>query len=162
MSVDKLEQLLAQKHLRDEQSKLENSSTSVVSASEVQAGAVGSLLEVMVNIGGVPTLATVNTGAQSTIVSHSTLHKVMNNLKHIGQEPPKLELHTVCLYGKEGQKGGHELCITAQVSLLFQLRDKSVIVPVFVQPASTQPCLLGRNAIPLLGIQVSRADGDPL
>ena len=104
MSVDELEQLLAQKRLRDEQSRLENSSTSVVSASEVQARAVGSLLEVMVN-----------TGAQFTIVSRSTLHKVMNNLKHIGQEPPKLELPTVRLYGKDGQKGGHELCITAHV-----------------------------------------------
>ena len=72
MSVDELEQLLAQKRLSDEQSKLENSSTSVVSASEVQAGAVGSLLEVMVDIGGVPTLATVDTGAQSTIISRST------------------------------------------------------------------------------------------
>ena len=63
----------------------------------------------------------------------------MNNLKQIGQELPKLELPTVRLYGKDGQKGGHELCITAQVSLPFQLRDKLVTVPVFVQPASTQP-----------------------
>ena len=52
--------------------------------------------------------------------------------------------------------------ITAQVPLLLSLGDKSVSVPVFVQPDSDQACLLGINAIPVLGISVLQSDGKPV
>jgi len=77
-----------------------------------------------------------DTGAQSTIISRSTLHDVNRYLKQQGQELPPLKLPTVRLYGKDGEKGGKQLVITAQVTLKFSLGDRSVQVPVFVQPDS--------------------------
>ena len=38
--------------------------------------------------------------------------------------------------------------------------DRSVSIPVFAQPDSAQACLLGMNAIPLLGISVVRSNED--
>ena len=70
-----------------------------------------------------------------------------------GRQLPELELPTVRLFGKDGHQGGKKLVITAQIPLNFTLGNKSVSVPVFVQPASEQACLLGINAIPLLGIR---------
>ena len=46
------------------------------------------------------------------------------------------------------------------MSLLFSLSSKSVSVPVFVQFDSEQLCLLGINAIPALGIDVSWSNGN--
>ena len=63
---------------------------------------------------------------------------------------------------KDGHKGGKELVITAQVPLNFTLGNKSLSVPVFVQPASEQSYLLGINAIPLLGIRVIQDGGKPI
>ena len=99
----------------------------------------------------------VDTGAQSMIISQSTLHAVNQHLKQQGHELPPLELPTVRLYGKDEEKGGKELLITAQVPLLLSLGDKSVSVPVFVQPDSDQACLLGIN-----GISVLQSDGKPV
>ena len=46
---------------------------------------------------------------------------------------------------------------------MFNLKSRTVTVPVFVQPNSSQRCLLGMNAIPLLGLQVTHCDdGRPL
>ena len=104
----------------------------------------------------------VDTGAQSTIISRSTLHAVNRHLRQQGRELPPLKLLTVRLYGKDGEKGGKELLITAQVPLLLSLGDKSVSVPAFVQPDSDQACLLGINAIPLIGISVLQSDGKPV
>ena len=66
------------------------------------------------------------------------------------------------LYGKDGKKGGKELRITAQVTLTFTLDGQSANVPVFVQPDSSQDCLLGTNAMPFLGIKVVRGNRDVL
>ena len=167
LSVSQLEELLSQKRLECEKSELaeakDKSTTSAVNASEKQARAVGSLLEIRLNIGGLPITAMVDTGAQSTIISRSTLHEVVNHMRETGQQVPPLELPTVRLYGKDGHDGGRELCITAQVSLMFKLKSRTVTVPVFVQPNSSQRCLLGMNAIPLLGLQVTHCDdGRPL
>ena len=107
-------------------------------------------------IEGVPIKAIVDTGAQSTIISHSTLHSVVHHLQQQGREELQLELPTARLYGKDGKKEK----ITAQVTLTFNVDDRSVSIPVFVEPDSTQACLLGMNAIPLLGISVVRSNGD--
>ena len=103
-----------------------------------------------------------DTGAQSTIISRSALHDIANHLRQAGKDPLVLELPTVRLFGKDGQKGGSELCITAQVTLSIELKSRIVKVPVFVQPDSEQRCLLGMNVIPLLGIEVRHCDGEPI
>ena len=164
LSEAQLEELLAQKQLQCESSLLPSvdSKTNIISASTRQAEAVGPLAEVLVDIAGVPTIAMVDTGAQSTIISRTTLHDVIRHLKKSGRKVPPLELPTVRLFGKDGQKGGKQLRVTAQLSLDFTLESKSVTVPVFVQPDSDQDCLLGMNAIPLLGIKVLHHDGEPI
>ena len=110
----------------------EQSQTSTVTASENEAKAVGRLLEVTVEIEGVPTQAMVDTGAQSTILSRSAFHDVVRHLQKTGQKVPSLELPTVKLYGKDGQKSGKQLCITAQTSLVITLRSRSVTVPSLI------------------------------
>ena len=50
--------------------------------------------------------------------------------------------------------------ITAQVPLVFRLDSKSVSVSVFVQPDSTQSCLLGINAMPAFGIHMLHENGE--
>lgn len=79
------------------------------------------LLHVDVGIEGIPVTALVDTGAQSTIISRSTLHAVNQHLKQKRRELPQLELPTVRLYGKDGEKGVKELPITAQVPLVLNL-----------------------------------------
>ena len=163
LTESQLEKLLAERRLNWEKQELTSGSqTNLVNASGEQAEAVGTLLHVDVCIEGVPVRAMVDTGAQSTIISRTTLHAVNRHLKQQGRELPPLELPTVRLYGKDGEKGGKELLITAQVPLLLSLGDKSVSVPVFVQPDSDQACLLGINAIPVLGISVLQSDGKPV
>jgi len=161
LTEDQLEKLLAEKRLNREKQELVNDGeVNTVGASGIHAAqAVGSSLHVDIQIEGVPVTAMVDTGAQSTIISRSTLHDVNRRLKQQGQELPPLELPTVRLYGKDGNKGGKELVITAQVPLTLSLGDKAVSVPVFVQPDSVQTCLLGINAIPLLGISILPHDG---
>ena len=39
---------------------------------------------------------------------------------------------------------------------------KQIQTPVFIQPDSDQPCLLGMNAAPSLNLQFLRSDGEPL
>ena len=154
-----LEKLLAEKRLAREKDALSHSQNSVVTAVGERADAVGSLVYVEVYVEGVPISAMLDTGAQSTIISRSTLHAVNKSLLQQGQRLPELELPTVRLYGKVGPKGGKELTITAQISLTFTSGNKSVSVPVFVQPDSEQVCLLGVNVISALGFKVLNNDG---
>ena len=74
-----------------------------------------------VKIESVPVKALLDTGAQPTIISRSTLHAVV--------KPPELELPTARLYGKDNEKGGKPLYTTAQVPLRCQsgteLRDSA-------------------------------------
>ena len=69
------------------------------------------------------------------------------------------QLLTFDLY-KDGKEGSQQLFITAQLSAMLALDGECVCAPVFVQPGSTQPCLLGMNVIPHLGIKVTRANGE--
>ena len=66
------------------------------------------------------------------------------------------------MFGKDGQKGGHELTVTAQLTLSFSVDDKTTSMPSFVQPESEQECLLGMNLIPKLGIKLLHNNGEPV
>ena len=48
------------------------------------------------------------------------------------------------------------------MNLVVSVRGVSVRVPVLVQPESEYACLIGMNAIPLLGIALSHQDGEPI
>ena len=69
---------------------------------------------------------------------------------------------TVRLYGKDGPNGVNQLPITAQVDLRLQMNGKTITVPIFVQPDSTQECFLGTNASIPLGFKFTDAKGKPL
>jgi hypothetical protein len=56
---------------------------------------------------------------------------------------PQLRLPTARLYGKDCGGERRELDITAEVSLEIEADGKAVTAPMFVQPDSEQPCLLG-------------------
>ena len=63
---------------------------------------------------------------------------------------PELSLPSVQLFGKDGH---HEIKITAEIDLQLQADGKTVTIPVFVQPNSSQDCLLGTSACIPLGLQ---------
>ena len=44
----------------------------------------------------------------------------------------------------------------------FSADDLEVTLPVFVQPASEQECLLAMNTLSKLGVKVHRVNGEPL
>lgn len=104
----------------------------------------------------------VDTGAQSTIISRVDLHQIGQQRCREGKPVPTLEEPTVKLYGKDAVAGGQRLLITAQLEVTFKLNCEYVHAPVFVQPDSSQACLLGMNVIPSLGIKVTRATGESL
>ena len=162
LTEEQLEQMLANCRLRREQSLLSGSVTNTVRAEDNSVPAVGPTLLLDVSIEGLPVKATIDTGAQSTIISCSTLHAIGRHLSQSGCPLPTLEKPTVRLYGKDGPGGGRQLTITAQLQLTFTVDGESVNVLVFVQPDSEQPCLLGMNAIPSLGITVLRRNGEPI
>ncbi len=58
-----------------------DSQTSAIKVSEEKALAVGALLHMNIDIEGLPVKAMVDTGAQSTVISRSTLHAVNHHLK---------------------------------------------------------------------------------
>ena len=58
-----------------------------------------------------------------------------------------------------GGHGGSELQVTAEVPFQLSLDGYNAVAPVFVQPNSDIPCLLGINVIPSLGIRVVRSNG---
>ena len=162
LTEQELERLLAERRLQRERGSVTNpevSHANTITATAAHAKAVGSTLEIDVSIEGVSVRCLIDTGAQSTIISRSTLHKVAQLLKLQGRPPPSLELPRVKLLGK-GKGDYRELTITAQVDLTYMLDGRSAIIPTFVQPDSEQDCLLGANALPLLGITVSRSNGD--
>ena len=115
------------------------------------------LLDILIE--GVPMEAVVDTGSQSTIISRDVLHMVGRSLRQQGHSLPKLGKPTVKLYGKGGQKNGHELVVTTQLHVSIRADGKVVSVPILVQPGSKQACLLVMNAAPLLGLSFLRANG---
>ena len=170
LSIQELQDLLAQQQLREEQKLLDSNvsvivvRTNAVTATENDESlkAVGPSVYLSVRIGGVMMDAMVDTGAQSTIISRSLLHKVGQHMKSRGQSLPVLERPTARLFGKDGKGGGRELTITAQLQVKVEADGESVCVPVFVQPQSEQDCLLGMNVLPALGLAITRANGESL
>ena len=117
---------------------------------------------IQLHIEGVPVEAMVDTGSQSTVISRAVLHKVGRHLRQQEKEMPQLRLPTARLYGKDNGGERRELNITAEVSLKIEADGKAVTAPVFVQPDSEQPCLLGMNIAPELGLKFLDANGLPL
>ena len=52
--------------------------------------------------------------------------------------------------------------ISAEALLTTEADGTQLQTPVFIQPDSDQPCLLGMNAAPSLNLQFLRANGQPL
>ena len=128
--MTQLEKLIADRRLTLEKEGLaESSATNVVLSSAAQA--VGNLCYTEVCIEGLPVKAMVDTGAQSTIIYQTLIHAINRHVKQQGRELPPLKLPSARLYGKDGEKGGQELLITAQVNLVVSLGDCSVTVPIF-------------------------------
>ena len=67
------------------------------------------LLLLDVSIEGLPVKTTVDTGAQSTIISRCTLNTVGRHMTKKGRPLPTLEKPTVRLYGKDVSGGGQQL-----------------------------------------------------
>ena len=65
------------------------------------------------------------------------------------------------LFGKDGDTGP-EIFVTAQFDATVEADGKMVCATLFVQPDSVQPCLLGTNIIPYLGVSIARANGEAL
>ena len=105
-----------------------------------------SLFEIEVSVEGVLMIAILDTGAQSIIISRSALHDLSSHLCQVGEALPILELPTARLFGKDGLKGGNELCVTDQVPLSIQLKSRTVqgLCPGSSTPDSSTPNLSTR------------------
>ncbi len=66
------------------------------------------------------------------------------------------------MYGKDGAAGQHELNVTAQVTLQVEASGISIPTVFFVQPDSSQDCLVGMNAALALGLSFLDCNGKPL
>ncbi len=163
LSDEQLETILRQRRCTQEQGLLEThkSAVNVVTGSG-SPKAVGSTLELDVIISGVKVAAMVDTGAQSSIISRSFLHKVGRQLRMKGTPVPKLQPAFVRLYGKDGTAGQHELNVTAQVTLPVEAGGLWVPTVFLVQPDSTQDCLIGMNAAPAFGLSFLDRQRTPL
>ena len=78
-----------------------------------------------------------------------------------GCDVPSLVQPSAKLYGRSGADCS-EQTITAEARMKFSLDGHDVHVPVFVQPGSNIPCLLGMNVLPLLGVQFLHGNGTAL
>ena len=83
--MEQLEQLLAQKCLEKEKEQLDSSVVCVAAIPDVKADVVGQVINIDVEIGGVIIPTMVDTGAQSTIISRDTLHRVVRKMKEDGK-----------------------------------------------------------------------------
>ena len=69
-----------------------------------EVAAVGPTLVLDITIGGEPVEAMVDSGSQSTIISHETLHKIGRRLSRQGTPLPLLEaVSGIKLWGKDGK-----------------------------------------------------------
>ena len=164
LTEEELELLLAKCRLQKEQRMLTDSTKEEVACIQMTQQhdtnpAVGPSLYLDLDIEGVPVVSMVDCGSPSTIISRSLLHRIVQQMKSDGKPLPELSLPSVQLFGKDGR---HEIKITAQVDLQLQAGGKTVTIPVFVQPNSSQDCLLGTSACIPLGLQFLDGKGKPL
>ncbi len=170
LSIEQLEALIAVRRLGDECDNLprdnlprDEAAMNTVTVNQGESPkAVGPTVYVPVNVCGVPVEAMLDTGAQSTIISRELLHEIVRHLRTEDKPLPELKTPSARLYGKDGVEGGREIVITAQIDVDIAVDGESVCVPVFVQPGSTQPLLLGMNAIPALRFALLRPNGQSL
>lgn len=135
----------------------ENSSnSSVVSSDSCMSNAVGSTTSFESQIENVSVGALMDSGSQSTIISCANLQRVARHLHSNDKQLPKQVLPQVKVYGKDDKIG------KTQTTLAFMADGVSTNVTIFVQPESEQDCLLSMNAIPNLGIQLLRSNGQPI
>ena len=102
LSDDQVEQMLAKRRLAREQALLTSISGhggDTLLVTGPTARAVSPVLDVQIE--GVPVVAIVDTGAQSTIISRPTLRAIGRHLLEHGGKLPTLEKSTVGLYGKD-------------------------------------------------------------
>jgi hypothetical protein len=112
LSTQQLEELLAQRKLEEEQHLMTGSTNTVtIGEGSTETKSVGPTLHLPVIVGGVPVEAFVDTGSQSTIISRSMLHSIVQYLKSRDLPLPVLKKPTV---RQDGCSGGRELAITAQ------------------------------------------------
>ncbi len=141
---------------------LESTSTDVnvvvaVVGTTKEAMAIGPTMHLPITVEGVAVEGVVDTASQSTIISRNFLHVIGQCLRRQGKPLPVLvKPHPYKFYGK----GGEQLVITAQTKLTVEADGRSAIVPVFLQPDSSQACLLVSNVLMHLGVKVQRANGD--
>ena len=165
LTEEQLETLLNQRRLAKEKQLLMETQSSVdtVTAKQTKVrNAVGPTMYIDLEIEGVKVEATVDTGAQSTIISRALLHEIANSLKAQGRPVPELEAPCARLFGKECNSVKPELDITAQVMLTLETDNRCVTMPVFIQPNNEQLRLLGTNAATRLGVKFLKPDGKPL
>ena len=166
LSDEQLESILAQQRLHKERQLLTESEKSdvncIVPTKVVTGKAVGPSLYFDINIEGVPVTAMVDSGSPTTIISRSLLHQIANKLRQDSKPIPELLTPSLRLYGKDGPKGGPALLVTAETNLTLMADGKTVFVPVFIQPDSSQSCLLGMNAAQPLGLLFLDGTGKPL
>ena len=168
LTEKQLEELLAQRRLQSENELLQqtsattNAKVDAITADDSSTGTVGPSLYLDLLIEGVRVSALVDTGSQTTIIARSVLHEIGKHLREQGKPLPQLSRPSVKLYGKDGRNGNKELNVTAQVNQTLASVGKATTIPVFVQPDSEQPCLLGMNAAPALGLKFLRSGGQPL
>ena len=161
--TEELELLLAKCRLQKEQRMLADSMKGEVAFIQMTQQhdtnpTVGPSLYLDLDIEGAPVVSMVNCGSPSTIISRS-LHRIVQQMKSDGKPLPELSLPSVQLFGKDGC---HEIKITAQVDLQLQAGGKTVTIPVFVQPNSSQDCLLGTSACIPSGLRFLDGKGKPL
>lgn len=129
---------MAQRRLQEEEQLLSrgNVGTNVVTAQETDATkVVGPTVYIPVKVSGVLVEAMVDTGSQSSIISRDLLQRIGKHLRESGQPLPKLEKPSAHLFGKDGEGGGRELVITAQLLLTMEVDGKSASVCSAREPA---------------------------
>ena len=142
-TVQQLELTLAEHRLQEEVQLLQNDSD-VVTTTAATSEAIGPVMYLKVEVKGVPVDAIIDCGSQSSIISRELLHKVGHALYREGKPLPTLARPMHMFSGK----GGDELVITAKTTLTVLADGKAVNVPIFVQPNSNHPCLVGTNVLP--------------
>ena len=136
LSIQQLEQLLAKKRLKAEQTQLCKGVSKIETIASDAANAVGPIIYLDVIIEGHPVKAVVDSGTQSTILSRDLLHQIARHMQSQGRSVPKLAQPSAKLYGRSGDD--------------------------FIQPGSEIQCPLGMNVLPHLGVQFLRQNGLPL
>ena len=85
LSDEQLEEILASKRCQSEQGLLNSSGQVSAVTAQGPAAAIGATLELDVKIEDVEVTAMVDTGAQSSIISRSVLHRIGGHLKRQGK-----------------------------------------------------------------------------